>query len=336
VDEVVEKQGNGNSEQGLILHLQRLSTEDGPGIRTTVFFKGCPLRCEWCHNPESLSHALQMHWLENRCIDCNTCLEACLDGCLSRDAAGYLVIDRANCTLCGRCAQECPANAIELLGRRVRAGDLLPELLKDRAYYEKSGGGVTLSGGEPTLQASFASRLLHSLKIASIHTALDTCGLCARHTLEQLWPGVDLFLFDLKLIDPELHRRHTGQDNAISLANLGWLAEQIRSQKPGSSSSLRKELWVRTPLIPGATYSYENITAIGEHIAGLDGAVSRWELCAFNNLCRDKYRRLDMDWAYEETLLLSVGELHTAANWARNSGVDPRIVFATGATRVED
>src|SRR5512146_2188358 len=131
---------------GRILHLQRLSTEDGPGIRTTVFFKGCPLRCAWCHNPESLSLRPQVQWLENRCISCHTCLKACPDGCLS-DSGGGIVIDRQRCQGCGTCAAECPSNALELLGRNVNAEALIPELVKDRAFYTASGGGVTLSGG---------------------------------------------------------------------------------------------------------------------------------------------------------------------------------------------
>jgi pyruvate formate lyase activating enzyme len=317
------------TKEGMILHLQRLSTEDGPGIRTTVFFKGCPLRCAWCHNPESLSLEPQLQWLENRCIDCRTCLEACLSGCLSKDLDGRLMIDRQRCDGCGICARECPANAAELLGRCTTADELLPELLKDRAYYTKSGGGVTLSGGEPTFQVTFAEQLLEVLKTASIHTALDTCGLCAPHTLERLWPLVDLFLFDLKLYDPALHLHYTGQDNALILENLRWLAGQVH-EHPGE-----KELWVRTPLIPGATYSYENITNLGAFVSRLDGAVQRWELCAFNNLGRDKYRRLDLDWPYKETPLLQQTDLDQAGAWARLSGVDPQIVFVTGAALIE-
>jgi pyruvate formate lyase activating enzyme len=317
------------TKEGLILHLQRLSTEDGPGIRTTVFFKGCPLRCAWCHNPESLSFKPQLQWLENRCIDCRTCLEVCPNDCLSKDADGRLVIDRQRCDGCGICARECPANAAELLGQRTTVDGLLPVLLKDRAYYTKSAGGVTLSGGEPTYQVAFAEQLLAALQAARIHTALDTCGLCAPHTLERLWPWADLFLFDLKLFDPALHRRYTGQDNAVILDNLRWLAGQIR-EHPGE-----KALWVRTPLIPEATFSHENITSLGAFISRLEGAVQRWELCAFNNLCRDKYRRLDLDWPYKQTPLLQQADLEQAGAWARLSGVDPQIVFVTGAARIE-
>ncbi len=166
------------SSDARILHLQRLSTEDGPGLRTTVFFKGCSLRCRWCHNPESISAAPQVQWVETRCIDCGTCTPTCPDGCLTRTPRG-LVIDRPRCTGCGACVAACPAGAIELLGTRISLDRLAAELLKDRAYFATSGGGVTASGGEPMLQAEFVTALFQRLRAAGVHTSLDTCGLCS-------------------------------------------------------------------------------------------------------------------------------------------------------------
>ena len=310
--------------QGMILHLQRLSTEDGPGIRTTVFFKGCPLRCAWCHNPESLSLRPQVQWLENRCIGCHTCLKACPDGCLS-DSGGGIVIDHLRCQGCGSCASACPSNALELLGRSVDAEALIPELVKDRAFYAASGGGVTLSGGEPTFQPAFAEHLLRLLKAANIPTALDTCGICSPQVLERLLPWSDLVLFDIKLLDSGLHHQFTGHENRLILENLQRVIAD------------GKKVWVRTPLIPGVTDTCANVQAIGAHLSAIqsNASLERWELCAFNNLCRDKYRRLGMEWIFSATPLLAQKDLDRIGTWAQSSGFDPARVFVTGTARVE-
>jgi pyruvate formate lyase activating enzyme len=313
---------------GRILHLQRLSTEDGPGIRTTVFFKGCPLRCAWCHNPESLSSKPQTQWFAVRCLGCDTCLSACPNHCLTRTQAG-LNIDRQRCQGCGQCAEACPAGAIELLGKTMSVDELLAELRKDRAYYDKSGGGVTLSGGEPTLQADFTEALLRGLRAEGIPSALDTCGLCTSDTLDRLLPLTDLVLYDLKLYDPDLHRQYTGSPNRQILDNLLHL-RQVQRSLPQSF-----QLWIRTPLIPGSTATLENLTAIGHYLSDhLDGSVERWELCAFNNLCRDQYTRLSLEWAYARTPLMTASELADCELAAKSAFSYPEIVHATGATRL--
>ena len=313
--------------EGRILHLQRLSTEDGPGIRTTVFFKGCPLRCTWCHNPESISPGPELQWLETRCIGCHTCLEACPTRCLEAGPEG-IRIDRGRCSGCGLCAEACPGGALELLGRTVTVDELVAELLKDRAYYQASGGGVTASGGEPAMQPGFVAALLERLKAAGVSTALDTCGLAAPRALARILPHVDLVLFDLKEIDASRHRSFTGQDNEAILQTL--LA--VRDRVAGGASPAR--LWIRTPLIPGATATRENLEGLGAWLAAhLDGLVERWELCAFNNLCRDKYRRLGLEWQFATTPLLGGAELSYWAEVACQSGVRPEIVVAGGATR---
>jgi pyruvate formate lyase activating enzyme len=319
---------------GRILHLQRLSTEDGPGLRTTVFFKGCPLHCAWCHNPESIAIKPQTQWFAVRCLGCNTCLEACPNNCLTRTEAG-LVIDRLRCQGSGACAEACPSGAIELLGKTMTVDELLSELLKDRAYFEvpafsggeKSGGGVTLSGGEPTLQADFVEALLRGLKAQGISTALDTCGLCTPTTLDRLLPFTDLVLYDLKLYDTDLHRQFTGSPNRQILDNLLHLRD-VQHRQPF-------QLWIRTPLIPEATSTAENLSALGRFLADqLDGSLSRWELCAFNNLCRDQYTRLDLEWAYAQTPLMTADELARCEQIAKTSGINPEIVLATGVTRM--
>ncbi len=314
-------------QSGRILHLQRLSTEDGPGIRTTVFFKGCPLRCDWCHNPESISPYPQIQWLETRCIDCQTCLDACPNGCLTMTPAG-LAIDRQRCRGCGTCAEACPANALELLGATITVEELVGEVCKDRAYYEASAGGVTASGGEPLAQPEFVAAFLARLQKVGISTALDTCGIASPRNLAKVLPHVDLVLFDLKEVDPDRHKVFTGQRNDLVFEALHFIQGYIRSRQP------QTHLWIRTPLIPGTTATEENIRGLGAYISQvLDGLPERWELCAFNNLCRDKYRRLGIDWTYKDVPLLSEEELSAFETCARQSGVDPDIVIATGATR---
>jgi pyruvate formate lyase activating enzyme len=314
---------------GRILHLQRLSTEDGPGIRTTVFFKGCPLHCAWCHNPESISMQLQTQWFAVRCIGCELCLDACPNKCLAMTEAG-LVIDRQRCEACGKCVETCPSGAREMLGRNLSVEELLAELLKDRAYYEKSGGGVTLSGGEPTYQADFTEALLRSLKEQGISTALDTCGLTSPRTFDKLLPYTDLILFDLKLLDPGLHRKFTKVTNQQILENLVLIRKFIQ-QNPQ-----RIELWIRTPLIPGTTDTEENLSAIGHYLAEqMEGTVARWELCAFNNLCRDQYIRLGLEWEYAAIPLMSPTDVLRCEQIAKAAFIQPEFVLATGATRPE-
>jgi pyruvate formate lyase activating enzyme len=323
-------EGTDKSLKGLILHLQRFSTEDGPGIRTTIFFKGCPLHCLWCHNPESMSIEPQIQWLENRCIGCGTCIKTCPLGCLTKTEQG-VVIDRELCTGCGDCAETCPANAMELLGRQVSLDELVEELIKDQIYFEKSGGGVTLSGGEPLMQPDFAAALLHRLKKRDVNTAIDTCGVCSTSSLDKLLLYTDIVLFDLKEAEPEKHYDFTGLHNQRIFDNLIYIRDYIVKRAP------EKILWIRTPLIPEATATRDNITGLGAFITkNLAGVVQRWDLCAFNNLCRDKYRRLGIAWQYASTPLMTKYAVRELEQCAKLSGVDPEIVIATGATRVED
>ncbi|MFH2129958.1 MAG: glycyl-radical enzyme activating protein [bacterium] len=318
-----------DSREATILEIQRMSTEDGPGIRTTVFFKGCSLQCSWCHNPESIARQPQLHWVGNRCIGCRTCLETCQHHVLTLTETG-MVIDRTRCQACGDCAEACPSTALELMGKKWTLDDLVSEVIKDKAYFDRSGGGITISGGEPTLQSDFAAGFLRALKNRGIQTALDTCGLCSRKALESILPFTTMVLFDLKILDPVKHQKLTGSSNEKILSNLLFTADFIKSHVHP------KTLWIRTPIIPGATDSEENIHAIGQYIAkNLSTLPDRWELCAFNNLCQDKYHRLDMLWAFAEAELMRQSDMEHLADIARKSGVNPDMVHWSGSTRLE-
>ncbi|HPD02551.1 MAG TPA: glycyl-radical enzyme activating protein [Eubacteriales bacterium] len=287
-----------------ILDIQRLSTEDGPGIRTTVFFKGCNLACKWCHNPESISSRFERYWAEEKCIFCKTCLEACAAGALSFSENG-LIFDLEKCLNCGRCGEACPTLAIETKGRLITETELYRELLKDKAYFGAN-GGVTLSGGEPMLQSDFLLLLLKLLKASGVHTALDTAGLYGEERLAPVLPYLDLVLFDLKFIDAAEHKKWAAADNAQILKNARMLGALDYPK-----------VWVRTPLIPGATATPENIAAIGAFIKESMPNLERWELPAFNNLSRRKYTLLGREWEFKSTELMKRKELDALAGVAK-------------------
>ncbi|NLX51509.1 MAG: glycyl-radical enzyme activating protein [Deltaproteobacteria bacterium] len=316
--------------QGTILEIQRMSTEDGPGIRTTVFFKGCSLSCGWCHNPESIEPQPQIQWLKTACIGCRLCLDACPQKALTRAANGDIVIDRKLCLGCGTCAEVCPSAAMELLGKKWTVSALADELVKDRAFFETSGGGVTLSGGEASLQHDFCLALLRELRARDIATALDTCGQLSAKALTDLLPYVDVLLYDLKEIDPQKHRAFTGRDNEKILAN-AVLAARFKKERP-----YPKTLWLRTPVIPGATDTADNLRGLGDFIRErLGNAADRWELCAFNNLCRDKYLRLGLDWPYAGKALPEKSQMEELAAVAQ-SRVPALTVAWRGSVRLAD
>ena len=314
--------------RGTILEIIRMSTEDGPGLRTTVFFKGCPLHCVWCHNPESISPKPQIQWMGTSCIGCGICVQTCPEHALAQAEKGIL-INRLVCTGCGLCTEECPSTAMELLGRKWHVHDLADELVKDRVYFEQSGGGVTLSGGEAALQHDFCLALLKELRARGIQTALDTCGQVPQEALARLLPYVDILLYDLKEIDSARHKIFTGAGNAKVLANAIFAADYKKTH------IFPQTLWIRTPVIPDATDTPDNIRGIGEFInANLQGTVDRWELCAFNNLCRNKYTRLGLDWPYASYTLPEKSLMEELAQIARST-VTPSIVCWSGSTRLQ-
>lgn len=304
------------------LDIQRMSSEDGPGLRTTVFCKGCSLACKWCHNPESILSKKQVLWNSARCLHCGACLETCPNGAITFEE-GAVIVNRRKCEGCFACADRCPGNALEAKGLEAAPEELCKMLLRDRAYFGPD-GGVTLSGGEALLQDSVIE-LMRLLQQEGIQTAADTCGMLFPQQLEAALPHIDVLLYDLKLMDDRLHRSFTGQGNSLILKNL-LLAEQWA--KAGG------RLWIRTPIIPGATDTPENIRAIGDYI-GRSGGAERWELCAFNNLCRDKYHRLGQKWAFEESSLMSRAQMDALWEVAKSTCACTDIRW-TGAVRQEE
>lgn len=268
--------------RGLITDISRCSLHDGPGVRTVVYFKGCGLRCKWCHNPETLSAEKNMMFLSAKCIKCGRCLEVCPQCHTVVD--NEIQIDRSKCKHCGRCVESCPAGALQMMGREVTTEELMSEIRKDSHYYETSGGGVTLSGGECLLQSEFAAALLEKCKAEGIHTAIETALFVPWECVERVLPYVDLVFADLKIADSKKHKEYTGQPNECILENLKRLSEA------------GADIIVRIPLIPGVNDTQEEIEKLGGVINTLGPGVQTVEVLKYNYLAESKYQSIGLVW----------------------------------------
>lgn len=265
------------SESGAIFDIQRFSLHDGPGIRTTVFLKGCPLRCLWCHNPEALSFGKDFLYRASKCVGCGACAKACKYGVHSFHSGEHDVLYK-NCAKCGACAQVCCYGAVEVIGYSVTVGELMEEIEKDAPYY-KNGGGVTLSGGEPMAQAPFALCLAKAVKERDINLCVETSGYAANEDFEKIAPYVDTFLYDYKATDSQEHKNLTGVGNALIRQNLGLI------------NDLGKDIVLRCPLVPGVNDSPEHLRGIAETAAG-HAMIKKVELLPYHKMGELKYTQL--------------------------------------------
>jgi pyruvate formate lyase activating enzyme len=296
---------------GTIFDIKKYAIHDGPGIRSTVFFKGCPLACRWCHNPEGINVASQRIYRRERCIGCGECIRICPHEAMIQTAEG-IVWNSAKCDLCQTCAGHCPAEAIEFVGRKVTVDEVMREIVKDIAFYDESGGGITLSGGEPLMQPDFLLELLDACAEIDLHRTVDTTGYAAGELLLQVAQKTDLFLYDLKLMDAARHRDFTGVSNERILDNLKLLAQ------------MGARIQVRVPIIPGINSDFENIDRTAEFVSALAG-VEKIAILPFHNSARGKYGRLGMDCISSEIECPSKEQLKIIAARMEKSGLQVKI-----------
>ena len=296
---------------GIIFDVKQYALHDGPGIRTTVFLKGCPLCCQWCHNPEGIGTSPQILYQKRRCIACGECLLVCPEEALSLTPEG-VVTDRVLCNLNGACADICPAEARELVGKTVSAEEILETVKKDIPFYRQSGGGVTFSGGEPLKQADFLFECLKLCGREGIHRAVDTSGYAELEIIKQIARETDLFLYDLKFMDSEKHRHFTGVSNQLILANLKYLAR----------SGAR--VIVRFPFIPGINDDDENIDLVGMYLRVLP-EIETVHILPYHGHQENKYVRLDVEYKTKDLPLPNRVDLLRAKKWLEGYGLKVEI-----------
>jgi len=263
---------------GMIFDIKRYAIHDGPGIRTTVFLKGCPLKCLWCHNPEGITREQEFMWWKERCMACKDCQSDCIKGAISF-SDDSLLLDQSKCNLCGACVDACHSQALKLVGKKMTVAQVIKEIGKDMVFYDESGGGVTFSGGEPLMQPHFLHSLLKACKELAIHTAVDTCGYAKLDVLLKISKHVDLFLYDLKVINDEKHLQFTGVSNKSILENLKKLSEN------------GPRIIVRFPLVPGVNDDEKDILELGAFMSSLKN-IEELSLLPYHKAGSEKIKRL--------------------------------------------
>lgn len=269
---------NKTGKEGIIFNIQRYSIHDGPGIRTTVFLKGCPLRCKWCSNPESINPFPELFLRRDRCDQCKKCIEVCTPKAIYFDKE-IIQINRSKCNLCMKCMEVCPLDVINIIGKKVSVHDIISEVMQDELFYINSGGGVTISGGEPLYQLDFTLNLLKEFKRKSLHTTIDTTGYAKSEDFEKILPYTDLILFDIKHLDTEIHQKKTGIPNEIILNN--FERSLIR----------KKRVWVRVPVIPDFNDSIQYMEKLAKFLS--KKPIDKISLLKYHEWGKHKYKYLD-------------------------------------------
>ena len=290
--------------KGTIFNIQKMSIHDGPGIRTTVFFKGCPLNCLWCSNPESQKVKKEVACFQSRCVTCGYCAEVCPKGLIEAQPP-FEITNREECDLCEICVKECCTNAKKVVGEDYTVDELLKEIMKDKSFYDSSGGGVTFSGGEPLMQSAFLKEILAACRENGVHTAIETTGMTDTDSLIETAALLDLIFYDVKHMDDETHRDITGVSNERIIANLAALAKA------------HDNIVVRIPVIPGINDSTENLRKTADYAASLN--IPSIELLPYHNLGEVKYGQLGREYALADTQKPSEEQMNALADEMRNA-----------------
>lgn len=265
--------------KGTVFNIQKFCVNDGPGIRTVVFLKGCPLRCAWCHNPESHSCPPELLYDASKCVSCGRCAAVCPNGVHSFDADGKHILDRSRCTACGACADACVPGALEVSGKLMSVDEVMKEVLKDKVFYDNSGGGITLSGGEPLLQFEFSLSLLEAAKQNGLNTCIETCGYASEDKIAKIAAVTDIFLLDWKLSDSLLHKQYTGVDNERIRSNVELLCH------------IGARIILRCPIIPDVNDNDEHFSGIAE-LANSYACIEEIQIEPYHSLGIEKYRKV--------------------------------------------